>query len=85
MSSPKKNRGYIDGDINISISQEARNACTYFDIVNVMTSIRLILQLLRVISLLKLVMLPQDVDKNNVKMFVEEVMELVELTPLRSP
>ncbi|KAG5568750.1 hypothetical protein H5410_064234 [Solanum commersonii] len=28
--------------------------------------------------------LPQDVDKNNVKMFVEEVMELVELTPLRS-
>ncbi|MCD9641747.1 transcription factor [Datura stramonium] len=28
--------------------------------------------------------LPQDVDKNKRKMFVEEVMELVELTPLRS-
>ncbi|KAG5607593.1 hypothetical protein H5410_029085 [Solanum commersonii] len=81
----RKTGGYIDGDINISGYPKKQETFArisgYCEQNDIHSPYITVYESLVYSAWLRL---PQDVDKNNRKMFVEEVMELVELTPLRS-
>ncbi|WMV31368.1 hypothetical protein MTR67_024753 [Solanum verrucosum] len=81
----RKTGGYIDGDIKISGYPKKQETFArisgYCEQNDIHSPYITVYESLVYSAWLRL---PQDVDKNKRKMFVEEVMELVELTPLRS-
>ncbi|XP_009616095.1 pleiotropic drug resistance protein 1-like [Nicotiana tomentosiformis] len=81
----RKTGGYIDGSIKISgypkIQETFARISGYCEQNDIHSPYVTVYESLVYSAWLRL---PQDVDENKRKMFVEEVMELVELTPLRS-
>ncbi|KAF3677235.1 Pleiotropic drug resistance protein 3 [Capsicum annuum] len=81
----RKTGGYIDGDIEISGYPKKQETFArisgYCEQNDIHSPYVTVYESLVYSAWLRL---PHDVDKNKRKMFVEEVMELVELTPLRS-
>ncbi|PHT48746.1 Pleiotropic drug resistance protein 1 [Capsicum baccatum] len=81
----RKTGGYIDGDIKISGYPKKQETFArisgYCEQNDIHSPYVTVYESLVYSAWLRL---PHDVDKNKRKMFVEEVMELVELTPLRS-